>query len=1128
MARRNSARNSARKSARRLASTEWERFEKSLLRESATVPGARKRGTSARFQPQADATEDEVLRRFAQRSQLERSRGGPLSGNVVFLHGITGADLAVTENAGKPKSVWVSIPQMIFGGIRKLKLAANGADESNASLEVRPTGVNKQFYARAIVALRAKWNVESYAYDWRKDIDQASDGLAKLIQERFANQPVHLVAHSMGGLVARNFIKRHPPLWKTMRDATLTRGGRLVMLGTPNYGSYAIAQVLTGTDALLARLERFDLRNNMAELLDVTNSFLGSYMLLPAHGKLPSSVQPLYEKGTWGATPAISQAHLNRTFDFYKTLDSAATIDSERMLYVAGVNQTTISSIEIASPGEFKYGFTLAGDGRVPHALGLLDGVQSYYVDEVHGDLARNEQILRELDDLLKTGRSAVMATKPNEATRGRVALDRAPPASSYRSGADRAALDILEEMASRTRAANSEDALSEREKQIAADALLHAALGARTEMIERRAPVEDLGRAEPRRAASRPRLGVRVSFGGIESVKTPLAVVGHYRGVKPTNALGAIDNKLNNWISLAVKRAMISGHVGETFIIPTEGRAVGAQAVIVAGMGDYGRFSPDFLREIMANVAQASAALGRREVSSVLIGAGEGNMSVEQALKGLVEGFCAGLAELKQSRPEDVGTLKDLRIVEFNSERFLEIDQELKRLVEAKVIKDVELRYRAVTPAEKRRARISHESSCQKQFEQMSRGEGGKRALKLDEIRITVEFDKEKSEFRFSALTDGAVVPSRPVVVTTVVVEETARMLAEAQSRREQRERGRVLFDYIFPRDLEYLFDSGAVIRMIVDPTSAAIPWEMACLPGVRAQGTPRWFGTDRQLTRQFKTLLSQSVGVISPRSERIRALVIADPAPEPEWQLSGARTEGRIVANLLRGIGNQIGGAPDDSRAAARGPRVGKQAAESAERTSDIIVDAYIGCDDASPADLIGKLVSGQYDIVHFCGHGNYNAEDPEQSGWLLSEKLFVTAKDIFRARSAPWLIVANACYSGRLRQSAPYPSLDAAQRGASIAEAFMDRGVRNYLGTGWTVDDEQAVRFASVFYRDLLRNMFLADAVTAARKAVFSDLTGSTWGAYQFYGDPNDRLRPRPETERRAKVRATSKKK
>jgi CHAT domain-containing protein len=1075
---------------KRISHGEWDRFEKSLVRapKAPRPPAGKSRGVVESV-PQSEPETDEVLRRFAERSQLERRRGSPPKGNIVFLHGITGADLAVAENSGKPKSVWVSIPQMIFGGIRKLKLAADGKKEFDQKLTVVPTGVNKQFYARAIVALRAHWNVEPFAYDWRKDIDEASDNLAKLIETRFPGQPVHLVAHSMGGLVSRNFIKRNPQLWKSMRDPELVRGGRLIMLGTPNYGSYAIAQVMTGADALLARLEKFDIKDNMAELLDVTNSFLGTYMLLPAFKKLSNATQALYQKSTWGMTPAVSQAHLDRTVAFYNSLDTQLTIDSERMVYVAGVNQTTISAVKIVSPGEFKYDFTRMGDGRVPHELGLLEGVKTFYVDEVHGDLARNEQILRELDDLLESGTSA-MARMPGAAVRG-LPLAVAPPASSYRSGADRAALDILEEMASRTRAANTDKVLSEEDKQIAADALLKAALGARTDMTLRaRRSTPDAASVRVSNGP-RPKLTVRAELGGIESATTPLAVVGHYRGVKPVRAIGAIDRKLNRWISFAVQRGMISGQLGETFIVPTEGRGVKAQAVIIAGMGDPGKFSADSLRELMSNVAQAAAALRIPKVSSVLVGAGEGNLSVDRALKRTLEGFGAGLAELTQSRPGDVGVLQELSIVEIDAERFLEIDQALCKLMKSKQLREVDIRYVAATSRDKARARREHARSARVRFDKLAKGKTPSADTNLGEIRITVEFDREKSLFHFSALTDGAVIPTRVVEVTSGVVEETARLLAEAQSRREQQVRGRVLFDYVFPRDLEYLFDSDAVVRMIVDPTTAAIPWEMACLPAAKSQSAAKWLGTNRGLTRQFRTLLSQSIGVTAPRGERIRALVIADPAPEEEWQLPGARIEGRRVANMLNGID------PDG--------RVNRLA------ELDIDVEAYIGADDASPVDLIGKLISGQYHIVHFAGHGNYTEKDPEKSGWVMSASHFVTAKDIARCRNAPWLIVANACYSGSLRQSPPYPSLDAARQGASIAEAFMDRGVRNYLGAGWTVDDDQATRFALTFYRSLLANERLGTAVQAARQAIFDDMTGSTWGAYQFYGDPNDQLRP-----------------
>lgn len=52
------------------------------------------------------------------------------------------------------------------------------------------------------------------------------------------DQPVHVVAHSMGGLVTRSFLHRHRP--KTL--------GRVVMLGTPNHGS-EVADLLAGNAA---------------------------------------------------------------------------------------------------------------------------------------------------------------------------------------------------------------------------------------------------------------------------------------------------------------------------------------------------------------------------------------------------------------------------------------------------------------------------------------------------------------------------------------------------------------------------------------------------------------------------------------------------------------------------------------------------------------------------------------------------------------------------------------------------------------------------------------------------------------------------------------------------------------
>ena len=64
-------------------------------------------------------------------------------------------------------------------------------------------------------------------------------------------------------------------------------------------------------------------------------------------------------------------------------------------------------------PGEFDYAITHDGDGRVPHALGLLPDVPAYYVDESHGSLPRNDEVLAAVDELLEHGRTAILPDRP-------------------------------------------------------------------------------------------------------------------------------------------------------------------------------------------------------------------------------------------------------------------------------------------------------------------------------------------------------------------------------------------------------------------------------------------------------------------------------------------------------------------------------------------------------------------------------------------------------------------------------------------------------------------------------------------------------------------------------------------
>ena len=87
----------------------------------------------------------------------------------------------------------------------------------------------------------------------------------------------------------------------------------------------------------------------MTELLDITNTFVGSYKTLPAPSKLTPALQQLYRSETWGENAGrVSQRHLDRAYQFHHDLEAAPTIYPTRMTYVAGCRQATLSGLKIA------------------------------------------------------------------------------------------------------------------------------------------------------------------------------------------------------------------------------------------------------------------------------------------------------------------------------------------------------------------------------------------------------------------------------------------------------------------------------------------------------------------------------------------------------------------------------------------------------------------------------------------------------------------------------------------------------------------------------------------------------------------------------------------------------------
>ncbi len=1023
----------------------WDALQARLRSGSGATRGA---GSDRALRDYFGAEELAHLRELADHVYLRRAM--PRVGNVVLLPGIMGSSLTTTDRDGDEDLIWVSFLRLVLGRIERLKLSPDGATQADPSFTVQAVDVDKGTYARAVLSLQARWNVVTFPYDWRKDLDEAAHGLAALIQARFRDEPVHLVAHSMGGLVCRNFIRLHPDLWEAMRDPHGGRGGRLVMLGTPNYGSFAIMQALTGEESLVRLLGVADLHHDLSELLEILCSFVGSYQLLPAPNRLPPATQALYRAETWADVP-ISSVHLQRAFRFHGDLEQAGTVDPARMVYVAGCGRETLAGLEVPLGDGFAYTTTYDGDGRVTHALGLLEGVATYYVDETHGDLPRNQQVLAAVDELLESGSTTVLAAHP------------IPPRAIPREAAH-------------WRRSPEEEAVCREVRAVGERARTDAASAAEIRQAEEQLVAAALGRARPTGAGAttategRPQarpltLRVELIQGDITRVAAPVVVVGHYKGVAPVNAEGAIDAALGHFIGTAESHGLIGAELGELFFIPAGGAGLAAKAVLLAGMGEAGRFGREDLRFVMGNVATAVGALGIDRFATVLIGSGEGNLPRERALRALL--FGVGDALHRAPRPQRVTRLV---LVERDRAACTELHHFLRELARTQSVSNLTLRVGT-------RRRVPGRAGPAAR----GRRRPDVAPMPFEGKRITIERDGDT--FRYSALTEQAVVPVRDVGVQAYFARGTAEHLMTAQTRKEQDKYGGLLATYLLPEDFQALIEDGP-LTLVLDRSTAAYPWEMA---RIRGAGGPRYFGTHLRLTRQFRSMLSRPPGVAPALNDRLRVLVIADPAPEPHLRLPGARAEGREVVRVLNTFGGSL----------------------------DIEIAERIGAADCDPVEILALVLDEEFDVIHFAGHGVVDDSQPDRSGWVFGEGRILSARDIFRARRVPRLVVANACFSAAIKDR-PAMSAEEMNRGlAGIAEAFFERGVRNYVGSGWPVDDALAARFAAVLYRQCLEGETLREAVAAGREAILHE--GTTWGAYQHYGHGATRLVRRQGTPR-----------
>ena len=94
---------------------------------------------------------------------------------------------------------------------------------------------------------------------------------------------------------------------------------------------------------------------------------------------------------------------------------------------------------------------------------------------------------------------------------------------------------------------------------------------------------------------------------------------------------------------------------------------------------------------------------------------------------------------------------------------------------------------------------------------------------------RITIERDQDI--FRFSALTEAAVIPVREIEIQSFYPDSISQQLMDSTYPAEQERLGRLLTTTLIPEDFMDVLNQPGPLTLVLDRSTAAIPWEMAAI---------------------------------------------------------------------------------------------------------------------------------------------------------------------------------------------------------------------------------------------------------------------------------------------------------
>ncbi|MGI9296240.1 MAG: DUF7379 domain-containing protein, partial [Pseudomonadales bacterium] len=766
---------------------------------------------------------------------------------VFVVPGIMGSELSVHDDC-----VWVNMLQLVNGGMDKLNMEAGNvvAEQALASA-----------YSRLVEHLSSNHEVITFPFDWRRSLSTqvkhfATEIKKKLAQQQAQDQPLRILAHSMGGLLTRLLMINHRQLWN---DIMRHPGARFIMLGTPNAGSFTVPRILLGQSKLAKTLALVDIRNSHEELLDIIRRFPGVLELLPDFG---SANADLFDIATWqrltsvtgSKCPVPEKAALTKARNFRTLLNShpLQNEDREKIIYIAGVAPETPIGLQIEKDKVVFKG-TSRGDGTVSWDSGIPTDIKTWYMEAVHSDMADHPPAFEAIHELLTHCDTDKLSRQAPVRARGvEDVFDMTPDeVSMYPDQRD----------------------------------LQKTMMGSEYRIV-------------PSKTVQR-QVKVFVSHGDLAFARNPVAV-GHYGGDGQLfNAEKSLNKCLDNQLEERLRLGVYPGEL-ETCAIVLNKPGRKPRGAIVVGLGQVGKLGVGKLAATFSyalrNYGMRSAerrsesktaqtqAIGLK-VSSLVIGGSAGGLPDRDALLALLKGTIAANKALADTYTDAPVYVEELEFIEWFEDGAINAIEILRDLTQFE--QDVKTHFDL--PATLR-----------------SIG-GGKRRIRFAEApgwwqRLQILQGKDGS-LRFNSITDRARTEVNLLATDRRKVDHF--LQTATRSTYNNMELAHTLFEMLLPNELKERAVESTNLLLILNEQAARYPWELI---------SDRWAKNTKPLAVTNSTI-RQLESIYYRRDptdvHQDNALVIGEPdlwtgaeAGEPKWsRLPGALEEAKLVHQKLIG---------------------------------------------------------------------------------------------------------------------------------------------------------------------------------------------------------------------------------